>query len=316
MPPPPSSTTAEAARWRPHGMRRALPSRCATTRSPTGPRSPPSAPNWPGSRRCPSRSPLSSRHWRHRPPTGRPAPVVAQGAADARRRHGRFRRRRPNTCCDPARRVLIDGYNVAKLAWPKLDLEGQRVVLLDAVENLARRFGSDITVVFDGADVVGANTDRATRRPGHVLPGTMSSPTMSSATRSSAPGDPPGRRRHQRPRDRPRREGHGRQHDGERPTPLPHPLTSRSPPGSQIRGKRVACLRWSTGVLSAVWMRGSEIHGKRAYLPLMVHGRAFRGFGCGWSVLSSAESGLVVGGGPGGRFPRIWVRAWLAADGG
>jgi predicted RNA-binding protein with PIN domain len=45
---------------------------------------------------------------------------------------------------------------VAKLAWPKLDLEGQRVVLLDAVENLARRFGSDITVVFDGADVVGA----------------------------------------------------------------------------------------------------------------------------------------------------------------
>jgi predicted RNA-binding protein with PIN domain len=56
--------------------------------------------------------------------------------------------------------VLIDGYNVAKLAWPKLDLEGQRVVLLDAVENLARRYGSDMTVVFDGADVVGAATDQ------------------------------------------------------------------------------------------------------------------------------------------------------------
>jgi predicted RNA-binding protein with PIN domain len=56
--------------------------------------------------------------------------------------------------------VLIDGYNVAKLAWPKLDLEGQRIVLLDAVENLARRYGSDMTVVFDGADVVGANTDQ------------------------------------------------------------------------------------------------------------------------------------------------------------
>ena len=52
--------------------------------------------------------------------------------------------------------VVVDGYNVAKLAWPKLDLEGQRVVLLDAAENLARRFGCDITVVFDGADVVGA----------------------------------------------------------------------------------------------------------------------------------------------------------------
>jgi predicted RNA-binding protein with PIN domain len=56
--------------------------------------------------------------------------------------------------------VLVDGYNVAKLAWPDLDCAGQRVVLLDAIENLARRFGSDITVVFDGADVVGASADR------------------------------------------------------------------------------------------------------------------------------------------------------------
>lgn len=55
--------------------------------------------------------------------------------------------------------VLIDGYNVAMLAWPALDLEGQRVVLLDAIENLTRRFGSDITVVFDGSDVVGATAD-------------------------------------------------------------------------------------------------------------------------------------------------------------
>ncbi len=55
--------------------------------------------------------------------------------------------------------VLVDGYNVAKLAWPNLDLAGQRVVLLDAVENLVKRFGSDVTVVFDGADVVGAAGD-------------------------------------------------------------------------------------------------------------------------------------------------------------
>lgn len=55
--------------------------------------------------------------------------------------------------------VLVDGYNVAKQAWPNLDLAGQRVVLLDAVENLVRRFGSDITVVFDGADIVGATAD-------------------------------------------------------------------------------------------------------------------------------------------------------------
>jgi predicted RNA-binding protein with PIN domain len=56
--------------------------------------------------------------------------------------------------------VLVDGYNVAKLAWPDLDCAGQRIVLLDAIENLARRFGSDITVVFDGADVIGAAADR------------------------------------------------------------------------------------------------------------------------------------------------------------
>jgi predicted RNA-binding protein with PIN domain/uncharacterized coiled-coil protein SlyX len=55
--------------------------------------------------------------------------------------------------------ILVDGYNVAKQAWPTLDLAGQRVVLLDAIENLVRRHGSDITVVFDGADVVGASAD-------------------------------------------------------------------------------------------------------------------------------------------------------------
>ncbi len=56
--------------------------------------------------------------------------------------------------------VLVDGYNVAKLAWPARSLEAQRNRLLDGVENLARRFGSDLTVVFDGATVVGAHATR------------------------------------------------------------------------------------------------------------------------------------------------------------
>jgi predicted RNA-binding protein with PIN domain len=56
--------------------------------------------------------------------------------------------------------VLVDGYNVAKLGWPSRTLEAQRTQLLDALENLARRFGSDLTVVFDGASVVGAHTSR------------------------------------------------------------------------------------------------------------------------------------------------------------
>jgi predicted RNA-binding protein with PIN domain len=55
---------------------------------------------------------------------------------------------------------IIDGYNVAKLGWPNRPLVQQRDVFLDAVENLVRRFGTDITVVFDGASIVGAHTSR------------------------------------------------------------------------------------------------------------------------------------------------------------
>lgn len=57
-------------------------------------------------------------------------------------------------------RVLVDGYNVAKLAWPDDDLAAQRMRCLDLVDDVARRFGSDVTVVFDGADVVGAHAPR------------------------------------------------------------------------------------------------------------------------------------------------------------
>ena len=56
--------------------------------------------------------------------------------------------------------VLVDGYNVAKLAWPDLQLADQRARLLDGLENVARRFGADVTVVFDGASVVGAHAGR------------------------------------------------------------------------------------------------------------------------------------------------------------
>ncbi len=56
--------------------------------------------------------------------------------------------------------MVIDGYNVAKLGWPALELEEQRAALLDGLERLVSRFGTDITVVFDGASVVGAHSDR------------------------------------------------------------------------------------------------------------------------------------------------------------
>ncbi len=54
--------------------------------------------------------------------------------------------------------VLVDGYNVAKLGWPRLGLEAQRERCIEAAEDVARRFGTSIAVVFDGASVPGANT--------------------------------------------------------------------------------------------------------------------------------------------------------------
>lgn len=55
---------------------------------------------------------------------------------------------------------IVDGYNVAKLGWPNRPLEQQRGAFLDGVENLVRRFGTDVTVVFDGASVIGAHASR------------------------------------------------------------------------------------------------------------------------------------------------------------
>ena len=63
--------------------------------------------------------------------------------------------------------VLIDGYNVAKQAWPGLDLPEQRERLILHSEEVARRYGADITIVFDGAEVTGASTNA--RRAVRVL---------------------------------------------------------------------------------------------------------------------------------------------------
>jgi predicted RNA-binding protein with PIN domain len=51
--------------------------------------------------------------------------------------------------------VLVDGYNVTKhpQGFPDRGLEDQRTLLLDLCRRLARRFGSEVTVVFDGGTV-------------------------------------------------------------------------------------------------------------------------------------------------------------------
>ncbi len=59
-------------------------------------------------------------------------------------------------------RTLVDGYNVAKLGWPSLDLDHQRDQCTVAAENLAKRWNMAMTIVFDGAAIEGAHT--VTRR--------------------------------------------------------------------------------------------------------------------------------------------------------
>ena len=56
--------------------------------------------------------------------------------------------------------VFVDGYNVAKLGWPDADLAGQRDRVLDVADDVARRLGSELVVVFDGADVTGSHARR------------------------------------------------------------------------------------------------------------------------------------------------------------
>jgi len=51
--------------------------------------------------------------------------------------------------------LLVDGYNAAKLAWPGEPLPEQRARLLDLVDELIMRHGTDTTVVFDGAELAG-----------------------------------------------------------------------------------------------------------------------------------------------------------------
>lgn len=48
--------------------------------------------------------------------------------------------------------VLVDGYNVAKRAWPDADLEAQRNRLIRLLDELAARAGLSVEVVFDGPE--------------------------------------------------------------------------------------------------------------------------------------------------------------------
>jgi len=51
----------------------------------------------------------------------------------------------------PRVRLIVDGYNVSKTAWPESSLEAQRIRLLNGIAPLVARSGAETTVVFDAA---------------------------------------------------------------------------------------------------------------------------------------------------------------------
>ena len=63
--------------------------------------------------------------------------------------------------------ALIDGYNVAKLGWPSLELDEQREQCIMTAENLAKRWNITMSIVFDGATIEGAHA--SARRHVRVL---------------------------------------------------------------------------------------------------------------------------------------------------
>lgn len=51
----------------------------------------------------------------------------------------------------PRARLIVDGYNVSKTAWPTAPLDTQRTRLLSGLAPLVARWGAETTVVFDAA---------------------------------------------------------------------------------------------------------------------------------------------------------------------
>lgn len=58
----------------------------------------------------------------------------------------------------PAVHLIVDGYNVTKTGYPDLPLADQRNRLAHQLAALAARTGAEVTVVFDGADVLSVPT--------------------------------------------------------------------------------------------------------------------------------------------------------------
>ena len=92
------------------------------------------------------------------PVEGAPADRLESGLAEAGEERDRASAGPPSPALlerllgMPRVRLIVDGYNVTKTAWPDSSLEAQRIRLLNAVAPLVARTGAETTVVFDGAD--------------------------------------------------------------------------------------------------------------------------------------------------------------------
>src|SRR5690606_28159350 len=60
----------------------------------------------------------------------------------------------PHVLAMPRARLLVDGYNVSKAAWPDSTLEAQRIRLLGLLAPPVARSGVEATVVFAGQESV------------------------------------------------------------------------------------------------------------------------------------------------------------------
>lgn len=65
----------------------------------------------------------------------------------------------------PEMLLVVDGYNVAKTAWPDLPIATERERLIDGLADLQARTGVDVLVVFDGADQPGPTSASSAPRP-------------------------------------------------------------------------------------------------------------------------------------------------------
>ena len=75
--------------------------------------------------------------------------------------------------------VMVDGYNVAKLRFPTLDLADQRERTIDLCEDVARRWGTNLVLVFDGTNGVGiAGTTRRLVRVTYSPEGVIADDTI------------------------------------------------------------------------------------------------------------------------------------------